>query len=118
MPQARKLFRSIQKQTKRKPYVRSAYFRKDKIFFDYFWTHLNKKTFPDRARRLKLLPPAIDLMRTSMQSPKTYVDVQDPKAIRHQFFGMTRERSLFCVIIQHNHSSGKKNLLSIFPLTK
>ena len=26
----------IKKKTKRRPYVRSAYFKKEKIFFDYF----------------------------------------------------------------------------------
>lgn len=38
------LYKKIKKYTKRKPYIRSAYFKKDKIFIDYFWSHLKQKS--------------------------------------------------------------------------
>src|SRR5438552_1782982 len=69
MPQARSLFRALQKRTKRRPYIRSAYFKKDKIFFDYLWTHLNQKSLPDRARRLRFLPCALELLQKSRHAP-------------------------------------------------
>ena len=115
MQQARKLFRTLQRRTKRRPYVRSAYFRKDKVFFEYFWVHLNQKSLPDRARRLKYLPCAIELIRTSMQSPTTFVNRDEPNAIHHQFKGVTSEKLRFFVIVKQDRASGKKHLLSIFP---
>lgn len=33
----------IKKRSKRRPYIRSAYFRKDKIFLNLFWSHLGDK---------------------------------------------------------------------------
>lgn len=39
------LFNEIKKKTKRKPYIRSAYFGKQKVFFELFWEHLFKKNF-------------------------------------------------------------------------
>ena len=35
------LFNEIKRKTKRRPYIRSAYFNKQKVFFDYFWSHLS-----------------------------------------------------------------------------
>lgn len=37
------VFNQIKKKTKRQAYIRSAYFQKDKIFFNYFWDHLFQK---------------------------------------------------------------------------
>jgi len=37
---ANDLFKQIKSKTKRRPYVKSAYFHKQKIFFDFFWVHL------------------------------------------------------------------------------
>jgi hypothetical protein len=36
-------YHEIEKQTKRRPYVRSAYFKKEKVFFDFFWDHLKQE---------------------------------------------------------------------------
>ena len=47
------LFNQIKKKTKRKPYIRSAYFNKQKVFFDFFWQHLLQKSHKERVRRLK-----------------------------------------------------------------
>ena len=30
------VYHKIEKQTKRRPYLRSAYFKKEKVFFDFF----------------------------------------------------------------------------------
>lgn len=114
MPQSRKVFRALQKKTKRQPYVRSMFFKKDKVFFDYFWTHLNEKSVHDRARRLKYLPCVLELLRISTCQPETFIKPQS-NAIYHQFEGKTEDDILFSVIVKQDRASGKKYLLSIFP---
>ncbi len=116
MPQARALFRALQKKTKRRPYIRSAYFKKDKVFFEYLWTHLNQKSLPDRARRLRYLPCALEVLQKSRQDPITFVDSQDPDTIRHQFSGVAGDGSRFAVIVKQERASGRKHLLSLFPI--
>lgn len=37
-------YQKIKKKSKRKPYVRSMYFKKEKVFLDLFWPHLFEKT--------------------------------------------------------------------------
>jgi hypothetical protein len=118
MPQTRALFRTLQKRRKRRPYVRSAYFKKDKVFFDFFWVHLQTKALSDRARRLRYLPCALELLQESRQEPTTFVDAGEPETIRHQFTGTAGDGSPFAVIIKQERSSGKKYLLSLFPLRR
>ena len=45
--QVNRIYKKIEKQTKRKMYVRSAYFSKEKVFFDYFWAHIKKTRYGD-----------------------------------------------------------------------
>ena len=40
---AHKEFNAIRRLTKRQPYVRSKYFRGDKVFVTVFWDHLMQK---------------------------------------------------------------------------
>ncbi|NOS67637.1 MAG: hypothetical protein HOO67_04715 [Candidatus Peribacteraceae bacterium] len=118
MPKVRREFRLLQKQTKRRPYVRSAFFGKEKIFFDYFWIHLNQKDAHDRARRLKYFPCAIELLRLCRQAPQTFIKTAELHIIRHQFIGLASDGSKFAVVIKEERPSGKKNLLSLFPIAK
>lgn len=37
------IYQKIAKKTKRRPYIRSAYFKKEKIFLTLFWPHLHEK---------------------------------------------------------------------------
>jgi hypothetical protein len=115
MPQARKAFRALQKQTKRRPHIRSAYFKKDKLFFDFFWQHMQSKSVPDRARRLKYVPCALEILRQSRHDPITYVDKYQPGIIKHEFIGKATDGIIFSVIIQQDRKTGKKQLLSIYP---
>jgi len=62
---ALKVFDKIKKKTKRRPYVRSAYFKKEKIFFDYFREHLFQKSAKDRMNRLKFFGAAVELVKHS-----------------------------------------------------
>jgi hypothetical protein len=54
-PRAFSIFKDLKRKTKRKPHIRSAYFRREKIFLDYFWEHFHQKSSTDRVRRLKFL---------------------------------------------------------------
>lgn len=116
MPLARVLFRELKRKTKRRPYVRSAYFEKDKIFFDFFWHHLNTMLPSERAKRLRFFPCALELLQKSRNNPITFIDVQRPDVIKHMFQGKTADGYCFAVVIQQERKTGKKQLLTLYPL--
>lgn len=61
---------TIKRKTKRRPYVRSAYFNKEKIFLGLYWHHIHEKeNFRDKVRRMKYFPGAIELIRFSRLEP-------------------------------------------------
>ncbi len=114
---AHRFYNEINRSTRRKPYVRSAYFDKSKIFLELFWHHLfEKKNRGDRIRRLKFLPCAIELIKKSYIDPTSKENVDKPKEILHRFKGMSLEKDLFFVQVKEEKKSGKKWLISIFPL--
>jgi len=44
------LYQNIQRRSHRRPYIRSAYFKKEKIFLALFWQHLfDKKKWQGRS---------------------------------------------------------------------
>jgi hypothetical protein len=87
--QAEALLRPIRDHTKRQPYVRSAYFRNDKIFIQPFWQHLWDKNWRERDRRLKFLPCALELIRHSRLDPLTVPNPNHPGELLHRFAGVT-----------------------------
>lgn len=105
----------IKKKTKRRPYIRSAYFKKDKIFFDYFWDHLHQKAPRERFKRLKFFSAAIELIQNSRNIPISKPNPNNPKEILHRFAGTTREEELFFVHIKENKKKGQKFFMSCFP---
>lgn len=112
---ARAAFYPIEKGTKRRPYIRSAFFDKEKIFFDYFWQHLNQKPRRERIKRLAYFACAIELIQKSRQAP---VDKQNPnrrKEVLYRFAGLTKEQELFFVQIKKDVKTGQKFLMSVFP---
>lgn len=114
-PQARHLLRSIARRTKRRPYIRSAYFRKDKVFLSYFWQHLSQKPYPEQLRRLRYLPCAIELIRKSRHRPTSKQNPNRPDEILHRFAGMTPDHQLFMVQIKESQQTDRKELMSVFP---
>lgn len=62
---ARRLFKEIESNPRRKLHIRSAYFKKEKIFFDYFWPHLNQEPPRQRQKRLAYLECGIELLQNS-----------------------------------------------------
>lgn len=117
LPAARKIFRYEVTRTKRRPYIRSTYFDKEKIFINHFWDHLMQKSWSDRARRLRYLPCAIELIRHSSHEPITKENVNKPSELVHRFLGLTSNTKPFAVQIKENKRNGRKDFLSVFPLS-
>lgn len=112
---ARKLHNAIEKRTKRNGYVRSVYFKKDKIFVALFWSHLNQKTRRDRKRRLKYYECAIDLLRNSPYEPETRDNPNGKNELVHRFSGRTKDGELFYVQVKEDKRSDNKHFISVFP---
>ncbi len=117
--QAFGLFTKIRKKTKRRSYVRSAYFDRDKIFLDLFWAHLfAKQNWRDRVRRMKYFGCALELIQKSRLEPKSKENPNKLSEILHRFIGITGEHELFYVQIKEDKRSGEKFLISVFPEEK
>lgn len=108
------LFNEIKRKTKRRPYIRSAYFNKQKIFFDYFWKHLFQKNPKERMRRLKYFRVAIHLIKNSRNYPISEENPHKKGEILHRFAGLTQEKELFFVQIKEEKKTGKKYFMSCF----
>lgn len=109
------VFYDIKHATKRRPYIRSAYFKKQKIFFDYFWAHLAQKSFRDRFRRLQFFVCAIDLVKNSHQMPIFLHQTKKIHEMVYRFSGMSRDQKRFYVQIKENTKNKQKYLMSVFP---
>lgn len=107
------VFKSAAAQTKRRPYIRSAYFGGEKIFLDNFWPHLNQKNPRDRWRRLQFLKAAIELIHCSCQKP--IIEQADPtgREIFYRFIGICSGR-LFVVQIKEDCTRRQKFFMSAF----
>lgn len=110
------IYKQIKNRTKRRPYVRSAYFKKEKVFLDLFWSHLYEKNWRDRVRRLRLFAAAIELILHSRYEPVSKENPNKASEILHRFAGMTKENDLFYVQIKENKKTGTKRLISAYPV--
>lgn len=117
--QAFGLYKKIKRKTKRRPYVRSAYFNKEKVFLDYFWQHLfGYPNWRDRTRRLKYDPSAIELIQKSHIEPSSKENPNNRSEILHRFAGATKDKDIFFVQIKEDKKTSQKFLISMFPLDK
>jgi len=116
--EARRAYNRIASQTKREPYIRSVYFRKEKIFLKPFWNHLHEKHEGDRKRRLKYFHCALDLIRNSSLPPESKNNPNSRNEIAHRFVGKTKTAEKFAVQIKEDNRTGKKYLMSVFPINK
>lgn len=113
------LYSQIEKRSKRRAYLRSSYFNKDKIFLSIFWHHLEDKfNHKDKLRRVKFYPCALELMRNTKQAPESKENVDKKTEILHRFTGITPDNEIFFVQIKENKTNNQKHLISIFPLGK
>jgi hypothetical protein len=113
--QAEVIMRVERARTKRQPYVRSAYFSKDKVFIQPFWQHAWDKSWRDRMRRLRFLPCALELIRHSHLTPGSRQSSDDPNVILHRFAGETLSGETFFVQVRQNKKTGRKDFMSVFP---
>ncbi len=107
-------FREIERRTKRKAYIKSAYFNKQKVFFDYFWDHLNQKRKRERKTRLKLFNVAIEVIKNSKNPPVSVDNPANRNETLHRFIGVTKNGKLFCVQIKEDKKKGNKYFMSAF----
>lgn len=112
---AKIIFRQIESKTKRTPYVRSKYFKKDKIFLTLFWGHLFGKRDKDKIRRLKFFDCAIDVIKNSNYDPDTKENFKKKDELLHRFSGVTTNKEKFVVQIKENKRTKRKDLISIYP---
>ncbi len=89
------LFNQIKKKTKRRPYIRSVYFNKQKVFFDYFWMHLFQKGPVERVRRLRYFGAALEVIEKSRNHPTSEENPHKKGEILHRFAGLTKNKELF-----------------------
>jgi len=112
-------YKNLKTKTRRRPYVRSAYFNKKKIFLELFWQHLSDKSnFHDRVRRARYFPCAIELIEKSRFQPISKENPNKKSEILHRFIGISRDKYLFIVQIKENKKTGQKWLISVFPWNK
>lgn len=113
------VYEQISKKTKRRPYVRSVYFNKDKVFLETFWAHLfQKENWRDRVRRMKYFPAALDLLRNTRFEPTSKENPNKSTEILHRFAGVTSDNHLFYVQVKEDKRKDQKWLMSAFPETE
>lgn len=110
------LFREIKRKTKRRPYIRSAYFNKEKIFLGLFWQHLEDHLhYNDRVRRLKYFVCALELIQNSKLPPVFKENPHKSSEILYRFTGLDKNGEVFHVQIKEDRYTREKFLISIFP---
>ena len=114
-PKAFALFKHIRQKGKRRAYIRSAYFNKQKVFLDLFWPHLHDKNWSDKVRRLKFYACALELIQNSKYEPFSIPHPGKRSEILHRFTGMSAEKDLFYVQIKEDKKTNEKFLISVFP---
>ncbi len=112
---AKFLYNSISSKSKRRPYIRSAFFRKEKIFLDLFWLHLAEKNKNDRLRRLRQYACAIDLIQKTRLKPDLQRNRERSNEILYRFYGRNGSEEDFIVQIRENIKTKEKNFMSVFP---
>lgn len=113
--QAYSLFHQIEKRTKRQPYVKSKYFKNQKVFISYFLDHIKQKNPRDRRRRLRYFACAIELIENSTHDPDLKYSLnKESSDLWFRFFGETDTKEIFVVQIKENKKK-QKFFMSVFP---
>ena len=109
-------YKQIIGHSKRRPYVRSLYFNKDKVFLELFWKHLSDKNYWDQMRRMKFFTCGIEVIQKSHCPPLSKDNPNKTNETLHRFRGITPNHQFFCVQIKEYKRTGKKFLISIFQI--
>ncbi len=110
---AQDYFKLIERETKRQPYVRSAFFGKQKIFFTFFWKHLYQKSPKERRRRLQYFLCAIELIENSRNTPTMKPNPNKKSEILYRFYGITKDKEIFYTQVKENITTKRLELMSI-----
>jgi hypothetical protein len=111
---ARRLYNAEAAKTKRNPYVRNPFFKKEKVFLALFWEHLNQKPRKDRKRRLKYYGCALDLLKNTTAAPITKLNPNGRNELVHRFAGISKDNELFFVQVKEDLKTGNKYFMSVF----
>lgn len=106
---AREIYKTVSRRTKRKPYVRSAFFNGRKVFFDNFWVHLAQKRQPVRRRRLKFFRAALEVVEKSHCSKP---NPNKKSETLHRFSARTKDGVVF--FLQIKETKKGLQLMSMF----
>ncbi len=109
-------YQKIKRKTKRRPYIRSAYFKKEKVFIGLFWSHLFSKNYWDQMRRMRFFECGIELIEKSRFEPTSKENPNKADEVLHRFAGVSRNGDMFSVQIKEDKPTGEKMLISIFPI--
>lgn len=112
--EVRYIYHEIERRTRRKPYLRSAYFKREKIFFDYYWRHLDQKSPLERRKRLAYFKCGLELIAHSRFAPTTKPNPNRKNELLHHFGGVTPNNELFLVQIKEDLKTNHKYLMSIY----
>lgn len=110
------IYFDIKSKSKRKPYVRSAYFNREKVFLNIYWDHIFQKSPKERYERLKYFKASIYLINNSRNDPEIKQNKINKEEIQYRFYGKTIEKDVFCVQIKENVKNNKKYFISNFPI--
>ncbi len=109
-------YRAIKRKSKRRPYIRSVYFGKEKVFLGLFWQHIEDHLhYNDRVRRLKYFVCGLELIQNSKYDPASKENPHKTSEMLHRFTGSTKNKEIFHVQIKEDKRTGEKFLISIFP---
>ncbi|MDO8499148.1 MAG: hypothetical protein Q7S66_00620 [bacterium] len=111
-------YKELINKSKRRPYLRSAYFDGQKIFLGLFWQHLHEKNLRDKSRRISFFPCAVELIQKTRHEPISKENPNKKGEILHRFAGSTPNNEIFFVQIKEDRQTDQKYLISIFPLNK
>ncbi len=112
---AKSIYKVVSSKTKRRPYIRSSYFNKEKVFIDYFWNYMMTKNPHDRLRRLKQYPCALDLIKYSKVKPLMKGDPNKSSEMLYRFTGINGNKEIFHVQVKEDKKTGEKVMMSMFP---
>ena len=104
--------------SKRKPYIRSKFFGKRKVFVHLFREHTYQKHRQEQIRRLKLFPAALDLIIHSTCKPLSKSHQTKSYLMLHRFYGRFSNGKAFAVQISENKKRSELFFLSVFEIKK
>jgi len=112
---AKRYYKELCSKTKRKPYIRSAYFGGQKVFLEIFWSHLYNKNSFDQTRRLRYYACAIDLIAHSKCHPEIMKNPRDQSETFYRFTGTARDGKRFRVQVKESANKKGRYFISVFP---